>query len=353
MPKKSFFRERTVDEIKGFRVRRRYSHLIERIDELDSDTEALQIMKWINPGKFYQRGKTGAEASRLCFKHGNYLRLRHPKNQGECYESPDILLAILTRDFAEFIEGKREDEINYVGYSIKPSWGDKRTRMIPFSFIPEGLRLFAYAENNTSGIKIDIYPDVKRVKKEGATMVVEVPSREKKEGRYKYKLLHVPVIRGKENLATILQLKPALLIDEKIGEPIKGRPMHDIYNIRYTAESDPEASEVITFYPQDIAAYIKIAGDYWKNKNILTPIEMNPFALTSKHGAEFYNKLCNNVLIFDSSLERKDKLRKLHLSEKSILFARGIAKFGRSDFAYWEPERDGKLKDYNWTLEES
>ncbi|MEK6819423.1 MAG: hypothetical protein AABY10_05840, partial [Nanoarchaeota archaeon] len=82
----------------------------------------------------------------------------------------------------------------------------------------------------------------------------------------------------------------------------------------------------------------------------MTPMEMNPFALTSRHGASFYNRLNNNVVIFDPSLRSKHKHRKLHLAEKCILWARAIGKFGHDDIAFWDPSRDGKLKDYDWSI---
>ena len=77
---------------------------------------------------------------------------------------------------------------------------------------------------------------------------------------------------------------------------------------------------------------------------------MNPFALPSRHQAEFYRKLSNNLLVYDPTLTSKSKLRKPHLAEKSILLCRALAKFGNDDFAFWDPERDGRLKDYDWSI---
>lgn len=355
--KKSFFRERTVNEIKDLHVKKVYNQrgLVERIDDSNFSEDAFEIRTQIIPGRFTANTKSHATASRKCYHHGNLIALSHPKTQEECFDCPDIPLKIRERDFLE-LRGMREEEINFIGYSCQPRWGDRTKRIFPFVWLDEGVRLFSYDENiahgngvDTDDLHIQCYSNALKVKKEGANVVVDVPSRRKKQPRYKFRLLHVPIIRSQYNLATILSLKPALLTEEEIIEPIRGRTLHDIYNIRYTYERSREGSGVFTFYPQDVAAYLKIIKHEIKNHN-LTPMEMNPFALPSRHRVEFYKRLCNNVLIFDPTITTKDGLRKLHIDEKSILLARAIGKFGHDDFAYWNPERDGKLKDYNYTI---
>jgi len=354
MAKKSFFRERTVREIQRLNTSQAYSNkgLVEKINDLNPDLDNLQIRTQIIPGKFTRNSKTNVEASRKCLKHGDLIILSQPELQRDAYNLSEIPLQMRARDFSE-LENMREEEIYFVGYSFRPVQGrDKTKRIVPFVWCPEGLRLFAYAENiapEVDGISVESYDDAERVKKEGASVVLEVPSRTKKKERYKIKLMHVPIKRSRENLATVLSLKPAVLIDEETGEPEIGRTPHSDYNIRYTYSTDVEGSEVITFYPQDIAGYVGVIKDQNKKHN-LTPMEMNPFALFSKKGAEFYKKLCNNAVMFDPTLERKDQLRKLHLAEKSILLARAIGKYGHDDVAFWDPIRDRKLKDYNWRI---
>ena len=352
--RKSFFRERTPSEIKRMKPKLVYHPrgLVERIDGLNYD-EAIQIQAQIVPGKFFRNVDNGADASRKAYKHGDLIAQSHPRTLGECFECSEIPLQMRARDFAK-LKGMREEEINFVGYSFQPQWAGKLKRIVPFVWLPEGVRLFGYAENCAFGIdgegfKVEPYKDVNKVKREGANIIVEVPSRTKKDPRYKVKLLHVPVIRNQNNLASVLTLKPSIPVDEETGEPESRRVMHDVYNIRYTWEEQREGSEVITFYPQDVAAYIGIIK-HFNAKHNLTPIDMNPFALPSRHQAEFYMKLCNNVLVYDPSLASKDKLRKPHVAEKSILLARAIGRFGNDDFAFWDPERDGKLKDYDWSV---
>ena len=76
---------------------------------------------------------------------------------------------------------------------------------------------------------------------------------------------------------------------------------------------------------------------------------MNPFILFSKKGIEFYKKYVNNLLIYDPSLSSKDKLRKPHVVEKSLLLAKLFGVFNHDEIGFWNPERDGSLRDYDWS----
>jgi hypothetical protein len=344
MTRKTFFKERTPTEIRNLQHRRVYNQkgLIERIDQLGTE-EGIILNCQITPGEFFRNSRNSAQASRKCYKHGKTLRLQHPQTKRECDNSPLTPLQLREEAFSKLKEMK--EEINYIGYSIKPAWGDRTERRFPFVWMVEALRLFAYSENTQDDIKARIYKDAKRAKTEGTTVLAEVPSRRKGTDKYMFRLLNIPAIRSQHNLASVLTLKPAQLQEQ--GKPISKRIPHDSANIRYPYETSPERSEVITFYPHDIAAYIAVIRDETKQHNI-TPIEMNPFALFSQRGVKIYKRLSNNVLIFDPTISTKEGLRKLRIDEKSILLARAIGKFGHHEIAYWEPTRDGKLKNYAW-----
>jgi len=362
MVKKSFFKERTVSEIRDLHTHQVFTqkNLVERIDGLDFNGDALEIRTPITPHKFFLNPKTGKytlsgkQASLKCFKHGDLISLSHPMSKRDCFYSHEIPLQIRAREFSsnsDYFKGKKEEDINYIGYSVSPQWGDRIRRVFPFVFVDQGVQLFAYDENVVHGEGLDVkdldiqcYDGAARVKREGASVIVSVPSRTKKHPRYRFKLLHVPIFRSQTNLSTVLSLKPAEIIDEE-GDIPQGRTLHDNYNIKYTYVDDREGSEVITIYPQIVTTYLGVIK-HENAKHNLTPMDMNPFALPSKHRVEFYKKLNNNILIYDPSLTGEIKLRKLHLDEKSILIGRGICKLGHEDFAFWDPERDGKLKDY-------
>jgi len=347
MTRKSFFRERTAKDIRELDMRQAMNPrgLVDKIASLGAG-QGLIVRVQVVPGRFYQHVEDSREASRKCYKHGDLVALSQPQSQAEAYHNRDIPLAVRARDLSQ-LAGMREEEINFTGYSFRPLQGrDRRKRVVPFVWLPEAERLFAYAEHMTSyedkegvkkGIQVIPYDDAARVSREGAKVICTVPSRTAKKLRYKIRLESVPVDGTTERRAVVWSLKSDFEAD----------PEHSQWNIRYTGEKDPEGSDIFTFYPHDIAAYMATAGHYWRQHN-LTPMEMNPFAVFSRRGAGFYNKLCNNVLIFDPKLSSKEKTRKLHLAEKSILIARAIGVFGHDEIAYWDPLRDGKVKDYDW-----
>jgi len=340
MERKKYFQERTVDDIIGLGPQRAFRGrgLVERIIGLGPD-QALEIRTLVTPARFYANDNSGARASRLNYKHGDFIRLTQPGTQSEAYARNEIPLAVRARDFAD-LGNMKEEEINFVGYTWMPVQGkDRRKRVVPFVWLPEAARIFAYAENNTNGVIVKPYADALRVKYEGADIVCEVPSRTKKHSRYVSRLQHVPVDGSTERRAVIWSLRSQYAQN--------GCPKHETFNIRYTNEHDRESSDVFTFQPHDVAAYLGVISHYTKEHNF-TPLEMCPFALVSQKEADFYQRLCNNVVIYDPTLERKDGLRKLHLDEKSILVARSIGVLGHDATMYADPARDGKMKDYSW-----
>lgn len=372
MAKKAFFQESTIPQVRALNLSQAYSqrNLVQLINNLNPTEDGLLIRAQIIPGKHFRGGLTGAEASRKCYKHGNLIRLPQPQSLAEAYDWDDIPLDLRSIAFSD-LEKMKQQEINFVGYSFRPVFGNDRTkRIVPFVNLPEGARLFTYAENISKfmqknkhsgksiekhGIKVEEYPDARRVRKEGSNVIVEVPSRSVRQSKYKFGLSHVPYLphnpQMKENfnLATVLSLGPSMIRDAE--SPVRGQTPHQLYDIQYKYSDSREQSQVIRFSPQEIAGYLGIIKKQLSEDQNITALTFNPFAIPSSHQASFYNKLENNVVIFDPSLNNKSnktQLRKLHLAEKSILLARAIGHFGHNDFAYWDPTRDGLLKDYDW-----
>ncbi len=341
MSRKSFFQERTAAEIRKLDVREAYHQrgLVKKIDSLD-EGKGLIVRAQIIPGKFFINAENATEAAKKCYKHGDFLGLCQARTQADAYQDKRIPLALRDKAFSA-LSSIQEESLNLIGYSFWPVQGrDRRERRVPFVWLPEAERLFAYAENMAGGIKVKAYDDAKRVVSEGAKVLCSVPSRTRKKPRYNLRLESVPMDGATERRAVVWGLKSNFEIS----------PEHrELATIKYNWEGERRDSDVFIFYPQDIAAYIAVVGDAWKNHN-LTPMEMNPFALPSRHQAEFYQKLCNNVLVYDPTLQRKEKLRKMYIAEKSILLGRAISVFGHNDFAFWDPVRDGKLKDYDWSM---
>jgi hypothetical protein len=254
----------------------------------------------------------------------------------------------------------REEDINALGIEYHPDFGDRQARRFPFVNCAEAQRIDAYATRfltwedsegkKHEGIKVRAFADAGKVRKDGAIIVGRVPSREDKGRGYTSALAHVPVVRDNANLATILQMRP--IVPTFLGdiEELNYATPHELYiAVKYAWPNERRRGDEIIFSPQDIARYMANAR-YFLGQHNMTPMEMTPMPLYSRHGAGFAMKLMNQVLIFDPRLGGKEKLRELNLAEKSILLARAIGKFGHNDFAYWDPGRDGRPRDYEWSL---
>jgi|ETNmetMinimDraft_2_1059921.scaffolds.fasta_scaffold16173_2 hypothetical protein len=372
--KKSFFNERTTAEIRKLNLSSGYNHndLVQRIDDLDPTKDALGIRTLLIPSRFRRRN-TSAQASRKCYKHGSLIALTQPTGLKESYEWADIPLDLRAASFAH-LSKMDQARINYLGYSFRPVFGrDREKRIVPFVNLAEGARIFTYAETHSAfrqkniqtdkmeakkGIKVESYQNSKRVLREGASVVVNIPSRSKKKPKYKFRLSHVPYVPNSPGsdsnygLAVSLSLKPTLTSEiteqETEKEATNQRTEHTKYDMRYTYQQSRDQSGIIRFSPQDVAGYLGVIKRQLTEEHNITGLTFNPFALPSKHQAEFYTKLCNNVLAFDPNLTSKHKLRKLHLAEKSILLGRAIGHFGHENFAFWDPVRDGIYSSFNW-----
>ena len=343
---KRFFRDRTVNEIRSLRTKRvtRATGLVEKVLELDEKTEALVLEIPITPIRF-RRGneRTWNRASRLTLKHGDYIKLSQPETITEACRARRYPHEVRREDFHRELKlsGIREAEIFIVGYSFEPIQGrDKRKRLVPFVRVLDGARLFAYAMQHTEkGIEILPYDDAARVSDEGAVIIVSVLSKRKKIRRYIMRVGNIPVVDNERQYAIAW------------GFTTEGGrvPEHKIFNFRYKGEEDQESSNVVIVDDKDIAAMHGITREYWLKRNKV-PWENNVFAKPSQLAARYDTKLRNNLLVYDPTLSDKEKLRHLHLAERSILIARLIGHLGHDKTMFWEQGRDPKLQDYDWGI---
>ncbi len=341
MKRKPFFKERTVAEVKGLRMTNVYRSrgLVNRIMDLDPSEDAICLRVELIPGRFKIGTKTRAEASRKAYKHGQYFKVSQPTTQRDAVDDTRWPGEIIRGDLEQLTHLK-EEEVNIIGFSFKPVQGnDRRKRVFPLVNLLEGTRLFSYMENLPEGVKVKPYTTSRRVEIEGGAVIVEIPSRRQKVGRYSIKLDHVPIT---DNMC-----KQAIAWSLNTSHETGRSSPHELHNIRYTYETDREGSDIKTFTPQDMAAYLAVCKYFAKEKGNRTPLNMAPFVLPSKIAASFYGKLRNNVLIYDITNSGKDKLRKPHLAESSILLARAISVLGREDM-FWNPDRDKDLSEYDW-----
>ncbi len=356
MTDKPFFKERTTDEIKALVNRDVYTPrgLVRRIADLPQD-KAIVLRSVLIPGRFlaFPYVETQADASRAWLYHageegrGNeMLYLDQPRTAEEARISTENPFQVRKRAL-ETLADKREEDVKAIGRCFRPFAGtsDQRLTRVPFYIDFEGAKIRAYEESCTrQGAVVDTrYANVQEVANQGARIPVQVASRTRGKERYHVVLNHVPVIDNPEKRVIAWNIRCQFGNPE--GERSRGEePGQETWSrVKYT-------SDTFTAVPQFAAANFAVIQNYARRGN-LTPMEQCQFAFPSKFAVEqIWRKLGNNILVYDPILQRKDRLRKLHLAEKSLLLGRTVARgnFLPEEIFWWEPQRDGRIRDYQW-----
>jgi hypothetical protein len=231
---------------------------------------------------------------------------------------------------------KLDSEMIYCGYSFMPLGRDRRKRKVALIECLEGARLFAYAHQTGEEIKIKAYDRSRKVRREGAEAVFEVPSRTEGEDFHQFKLMSIPVVDSPEKFAISLNFGS----DHSCGAKR--------FNIRYRYSDDKEGSGIVNVCSHEVAAYLR-AIEYYKNKHNLVPLQMCQFALPSQKTVDFYKALGNNVLVRDSARKTNGGLRHLNRAEKEIALWSLVEELGHDRTFYSKKSRDGNLAEYDWS----
>ena len=275
----------------------------------------------------------GFENERKFMKHGKTVR---PKR----YHSLDQSL----RDGRTPVQLREEafDKIKsheFCGYTFKPIGRDRRTRKVSLGTCVEGEMLYGYA-NQTNGteIKVQPYADSRRVRRDGAEIIVSVPSRTEKARKHKFKLISIPVIDSPEK--HIISLNFGSTHDCGIKR----------FNIRYTYTDDKESSGIVNICPHEIATYLQVIDFFWNERKQITPLEMSQFVMPSQRMVDYYLKLKNNTLINDKAIKNKTKLRPLNRAELEIALWSAVEEFGYDKTCFARLDRDGLVANYDWSI---
>jgi len=317
MTKKQFFRELTSAQV-------REKDLVEKhVEDLDSEEYVV-----LDSGLIVPRGY---DSARKFMKHGPEVK---PKRFYSLKQA--------TQDARTPIQLREEafDKIknpNYCGYSFMPVGKDKRKRKVSLVECLEGARIYGYVHQVPgTSIKVKPYADAKRVRQDGAEIIVEVPSRQERHPRIEFKLMSVPVIDSPEKHLISLGIGS----DHSCGSKR--------FNIRYRYSDDKEGSEVVNICAHEIAGHLGVVDHYVNNEKNLVPLQMSQFAIPSQETVDYYLKLANNVLVRDNSLKSKSQLRKLNRAEKEIALWSLVRKLGHDRTFYSKARRDGNLVEYDW-----
>ncbi len=320
MVKKQFFREQTKAQIKKKDLARIRGNLVETI--LDLRPHEFVIISPLVP--------RGFESARKFMKYGRDVKLRRAYSLDQAIKMNKTPVDLRTEAFNSLGRGY------FCGYTFLPLSKDKRTRKVSLIECMEGARIFAYSHQQNVPIKVKPYADAGAVRKEGAEVVAEVPSRREGERRIQLKLISVPFVDSPKKYGIVLG------IGSDHSCPSKR------FNIRYRYVDDKESSGILNMCAHEIAAYHELIQQEWNENKNLIPLQMCQFAIPSQLGVDYYLKWENNVLVKDRSLKCKDKLRKPNRADKEIglwMLVRNL----KHDKTFFSKEgRDGFLRDYNW-----
>lgn len=319
MLKKTFFRQDILSEIK----KKDFVEVTALLEILNLKSNEYTIIQELVP--------RGYESARKFMKHGPEVKPKRFYTLEQALE--DGRTPVQLRELAfNNLKGH-----NYCGYSFLSIGIDRRKRKVSLCECLEGQRIFAYSHKG-SFIKVRAYADAKIVRREGAEIVIGVPSRTEREKRIQFKLINVPIIDSPE------KYKIALNIGSDHSCLAKR------FNIRYRYSDDKESSGIFNICAHEIAGYLKLIEQEWEdNKNII-PLQMSQFAIPSQETVNYYLKLENNVLVRDENLIRKDKLRKPNRAEKEIALWALVEAYGHDRTFFAKSSRDGNLRDYNWMI---
>jgi len=267
------------------------------------------------------------EIQKKFIKHGPELKLKRAYSISES----------LKREKSQEI-GDAFDNIKQIPscYSFKPYWGlDQRNRRVHLVDCVKGAKLYAYSQNSEEKIEIFPYDSSKKVEKEGAQVLLKVPSTTKGISPHEFQFSFVPIINNSFKKEISLQL----LSDHVCG-------YKRFRELKYDFSNSPQFSKTNDFCFHEIAGYFSII-DYFSSRKNNVPFEENNFVIPTLSTAKFNVSLENNVLLSHKG-EKGQEYRKIKFADKEILNWRRVKSLGYEKTFFSRKSRDGNLRDYVW-----
>ena len=285
--KKSYFKFPEVSRLRKLERVDASSDLVANVLALQ-DGEYLSFSRGVLPGKYGAR----SEEKRL------------PVSWMPSFDSEDEALEFYAAHGANVL-GTRNANFGLmnVGESLAYGWKPLRgkVKVVPFAEVLEGARLFSYSHSDTFGIRP---VDVERVYGQGLRgddAFVAVPSRTKNQGRYKFKVEHLPVKRKNVGLVS-----EAFDTDHKCDR--KSFYMNHKFGLK--------GVELVCAH--EVAAMMAVAEHFSPGND--GPLWYSPLAIPSMDLVREYAKLVTKVLVE----EEGKKARPFGLIERSFVVGAGL-----------------------------
>lgn len=323
--RKTFFQRPTASQILKYDFVREISeNLVYNVLEL-KPREAVIIKR-----DLYEVNRW--ESAEKFMKHGTEIKIKRYTSLDEALEERKTPVQ-LRKEVFDKVSRKA-----FCSYSIKPFIGsDLRKRRFFLHDCVEGARIYGYSNREIKGcpnIKIEkVYDCANRVAKEGAEIQVSVPSRTNGASSYKIGFMSVPIIDNNYKWGIANNLLTNHSCKEKY------------YYIKFPFINSSESAREFRFCAHEIAGYLKIIEYFWNDKKNIIPWQMSQIAIPSQLTANYYMNALNNCLIQTS---KDKKLRRLNRAELGIMLGGLIYKLKYDATFFYNPIRDGALRNYKW-----
>jgi len=211
---------------------------------------------------------------------------------------------------------------------------DKRARKISLYHTVDGHRIFTHG-----GVKVKPYADARKVAVEGAEVIVSVPSMSVSNDNYEFKLIRETIVDNEEQFV----IGSMFASTHECGDK-------QFNNIRYKYADDKEDSKLVNICKHEAAARLGIIEYYYREdeKFNYVPLKNSFIPLLSRRFAYGACRALDSLLIFDD--DAKDECRKPRAGELEAIYWLLVHQLGPENALFSSTNRDGKLKNYNWSL---
>ncbi|MBU0930130.1 MAG: hypothetical protein KJ623_03585 [Nanoarchaeota archaeon] len=320
MNKSQYFRKPTAKEItKGKSALEADSNLINAIESLKED-QFLRIKRELH----------SFEKPKKFIRHAPDLKIVMPstiREHIEARKTPVIYRLETMKDIKDPY---------YACYSHVPlRTNDRTTRRISLVNCVDGAQLYAYMQNNSAGAKVLDFDESLKAEKEGAQVIVSIPSRTPKQSNHKIKFISFPVTDNENKYAIAYSLRT------------EGHDCMDklITNTSFNLPYFKKDSHFVSFCDHEIAAYLHLIDYFHNEKKNVTPYQMSLFAIPTNKIIELKKDLENKVVIEKPNKEGLLMDYPLTESEKELFYWAAVNKYGPEKTFYRKNTKDGLLKD--------
>ena len=341
--KKEIFRRPSAKQImKGRTQVVARKNLVERILEIDPETQYLLIDRNVLPEMFFYRGKsrerlTRTEASRMFMKHGPEVKFPRFRNRA------DALARMKEKNLAPHnLRQQTYDKLEpgfFCAYSYIPIIGrDKKRRKVPLTEVLEGAKLYAYAHRHGTNIEVKPYADAGGASKKGGSVIVKVPSRTPKKESHSFAIHGLPVRNDDDKYIVANRIIATHSCEDTMFKDLK-----------YNFPDDREDADVFNWDAHAIAGFYATIDYFFTKEHNRIPLQMSQIPLPSRLLVDIYQRFVHNaVILTNEKKKQKRNFYPLNNAELEIGLENAVIKLGHDETLFCAASRDGMLKEYDW-----